>query len=280
MGQVTFQFGGGLGGLAQADVQVHQALAYLHIVRLEGAKLFEDAYCLPPVKALHVDVGHALEQFDIPGAVGAALLGKTQRRGVGLARHVEFGETVVDVGQVEVFPDGFVHQTAGGELVDQPCTHRQVHWRDLHDAPQDGHRLGSFTAHAVGLGHDRVLGNGFRGAAFLDQQVTYQGMQGQIGGSEPQGLEGLVHGGAQVPVARQRTDTSHRFDDLVGLRLGHDLGQRQGRHPFVRFGQLFARLAYFRPPVGAQQELLDVFAQTFLGGHIGLGGLGFDERLV
>jgi len=72
-----------------------------------------------PVEALHVNIGHALQDVDIPGAVRVRLLDDAQGGGVGFARHVEFGEAVINIGQFKIFVDGFVHQAARHELINQ-----------------------------------------------------------------------------------------------------------------------------------------------------------------
>ena len=69
MTQEIFQLRRCLRLLIQADIQLNQIFANGNIVRFEGAELFEDPQSLAPVQMLHVNISHALEQFDTPKPV-------------------------------------------------------------------------------------------------------------------------------------------------------------------------------------------------------------------
>ena len=81
--------------------------------------MFEDAHGLAPIQMLHINISHTLQQLDTPGAVGAALLRQAQGSCVGLASHIQFGQAVINIRQVQVFANGLIHLAIGSQLVDQ-----------------------------------------------------------------------------------------------------------------------------------------------------------------
>ena len=65
--------------------------------------------------------------MSVPIAAGISLLDDAQGGGVGLARHIQLGQTVIDGGQFEIFVDGFVDLTARHQLIDQAVAGAHVH---------------------------------------------------------------------------------------------------------------------------------------------------------
>ena len=96
------------------------------------------------------------------------------------------------------------------QLINQARTSGKIHGRQLNHAAQKLAGLVHFTAHAVGMGHNGELGDGIRNRAFLDEQLAHEGVQRQVGRRVLDGIEGLVHGGAQASGASQLVDAIDR----------------------------------------------------------------------
>jgi hypothetical protein len=194
---------------AQPHIQFDQLLADNLIVGTKGADLSRNAHRLTPVKALQIDIGHTMQDGGVPIPTGVSLLDGMQRGGIGLARHIQLSETVVDIRQVKIFLDGFIDLTAGCELIDQECAGSDIHRCEVDDPPEQPRGLTDFTAHAVRMRYNTELGDGILGAPLLDEQVSHQGVQRQISGSAAEGIERLVHGNAHQALAGVFVDAIH-----------------------------------------------------------------------
>ena len=135
MGDVIIKFVHGFIILCHAQVEFHKLPACGFVVGCDGADLLVDAQGLFPIEALQVYICHALQDVRVPVAVGIALLYHAQGGGVCFARHIQFGETVIDGGKLKIFANCIVNSTPRDKLIYKTAAHAKVHWRELNDAP-------------------------------------------------------------------------------------------------------------------------------------------------
>ena len=247
--------------------------------RAHGADLFVDAQGLFPIEALQVYICHALQDVRVPIAVGIALLYHAQGGGVGFARHIQFGETIVDGGQFKIFTNGIVDLSACDELIDEACA-RSDPSAQVEIMRRRFWWLAHFAAHAVGMSHDAVFCDCICVVIFLYEQVAHQHVERKVGRRVLHGIVGFVHCGAQASHACQLIDAVHRFKHGAGLRLQDHICKRGDHVAVLLWAFVRAFYAVVRANSGRMSRLL-MFSHTLTqDGFIRLVFMRFDQRLI